>query len=347
MQLKSFRIQNFRSIKDSGDIDVARITTLLGRNESGKSNLLLGLQTLNPTDGFDELDATKNFPRHRRLTECTPTTPVVSSRWKLTDDECAQLTKQLPNATEVTHLTIGRPYGNTRWIVFEGLTDISFDIDSLKTKVSAVVEVIKTAAGELDFEKETALNAALEQFEKAATVFSNREKWASGFTAAQGPLNGALKAAGISMPDDATEDMESLAQSARDLGSYDVTEKKARDWVAKDLLPIFIFVDEYPELDGHQNIDRYLDHKGKSALTEAERNFEKLCKVADLDPSHLQKLEHGGKHEERNLLANRASAVVTSELRRLWKDRQLKVRFNLDAHHFETSDIGPHASLRC
>lgn len=40
MELKSFRVRNFRSINDSGEIDVSRITALLGRNESGKSNIL-------------------------------------------------------------------------------------------------------------------------------------------------------------------------------------------------------------------------------------------------------------------------------------------------------------------
>ena len=42
------------------------------------------------------------------------------------------------------------------------------------------------------------------------------------------------------------------------------------------------------------------------------------------------------KSEERNQIANRASAVVTAEIGRLWKDRPLKVRFNLDSAHFDT-----------
>ncbi|MEJ2043632.1 MAG: helix-turn-helix transcriptional regulator [Reinekea sp.] len=37
MQLNSFRVKNFRSINDSGEIHVSRITSLLGRIESGKS----------------------------------------------------------------------------------------------------------------------------------------------------------------------------------------------------------------------------------------------------------------------------------------------------------------------
>ena len=52
MKLKQFRIQNYRSISDSGIILVGQLTSLLGRNESGKSNLLRALHSLNPSDGF-------------------------------------------------------------------------------------------------------------------------------------------------------------------------------------------------------------------------------------------------------------------------------------------------------
>jgi predicted ATP-dependent endonuclease of OLD family len=81
MLLESFRVFNFRSIDDSGEIDVARITTLLGRNESGKTNLLLALRTLNPAEGFAALNPIKDFPRHRKLGECKDNTEVLTSRW--------------------------------------------------------------------------------------------------------------------------------------------------------------------------------------------------------------------------------------------------------------------------
>ena len=137
------------------------------------------------------------------------------------------------------------------------------------------------------------------------------------------------------MPTAGGASIDELAQTARRLASYEAEEQKASDWIIGKL-PIFILVDEYPELDGHQNIGQFLQHKSENTLTEAETNFEKLCKVAGLEPEQLQALRNDGKHEERNLIANRASAVVTREIRRLWKDRDLKVRFNLDAEHFET-----------
>ena len=108
MELQSFRVKNFRSITDSGDIELSHVTALLGRNESGKSNLLLALRTLNPAEGFKALNPTKDFPRHRRLTECTDDTEVVSSYWKLTTDEQKELAEILPRASTVTQIQTGR-----------------------------------------------------------------------------------------------------------------------------------------------------------------------------------------------------------------------------------------------
>src|ERR1035438_10700327 len=98
MELQSFRIQNYRSITDSGDIELSHVTALLGRNESGQSNLLLALRTLNPSEGFKALNPTKDFPRHCRLTECSDDTEAVSSLWKLTPDEQNELSEMLPRA---------------------------------------------------------------------------------------------------------------------------------------------------------------------------------------------------------------------------------------------------------
>ncbi len=80
MRLESFRITNFRSVSDSGWVNVLQITAILGRNESGKSNLLRRLRSLNPAEGFTALKPIKDFPRHRRFEECTDETPVVDSR---------------------------------------------------------------------------------------------------------------------------------------------------------------------------------------------------------------------------------------------------------------------------
>lgn len=61
MTLKRFRVTNFRSVMDSGWIDCDDITTLVGINEAGKSNVILALWKLNPVrDG--EIDLLHDMP---------------------------------------------------------------------------------------------------------------------------------------------------------------------------------------------------------------------------------------------------------------------------------------------
>jgi len=63
MALLQFRVQHFRSVKDSGWISCDDVTTLVGMNEAGKSNILLALWRLNPAQS-GEIVARADLPRH-------------------------------------------------------------------------------------------------------------------------------------------------------------------------------------------------------------------------------------------------------------------------------------------
>ena len=62
MRLLRFRITKFRSVDDSGWIEVDDVTTLIGTNESGKTNLFLPLWKLNPAKDGD-ISPTADYPR--------------------------------------------------------------------------------------------------------------------------------------------------------------------------------------------------------------------------------------------------------------------------------------------
>ncbi|MDR2872872.1 MAG: AAA family ATPase [Xanthomonadaceae bacterium] len=331
MQLKLFRVTNFRSIKDSGNIDVSRITALLGRNESGKSNLLRGLHSLNPLDGFKALAPIKDFPRDRRVEECTDFTDVVHSTWELDDDDKAELLKILPHATEVTKVEISRKYhGKHHYIVFPELTPVAFDETDIKSKIKKVAAGMRAKASD-----ENALEAAADAFEVKASVTKVRETWATEFAAAAKVARTALATADAELTDAQDGILTGLEELGVSIVGDKEAQKKASNW-AIGAMPKFFYLDDYPELDGHQDVAAYLQHKRQNQLKDADLNFEKLCKVAGLDPSKLQELQQKGDTEQRNQLANRASAVVTGEVTRLWKDRKLKIRFNLDGQHFDT-----------
>lgn len=334
MRLESFRVRNYRSINDSGEVVVSRITALLGRNESGKSNLLRALHSLNPIEGFDALQPIKDFPRHRRLEECTDETPVLSTTWVLDDNDKKALLEVLPRATEMERITIGRNYqGKTRTVDFPDLKAIPFDEADIKNKVKKVSAAVRAAAQKQ--EGPATLNAAADAFETAVSATRQRDAWAVQSVEAAKSLRTAL--AGVDA--ELTEKQEEVLSELEDLADSVVGDKaaqqKARNW-AVGAIPKFIYVDEYPELNGHQDIAAYLQRKSSGAHTDSDKNFEKLCKVAGLKPDELQRLLLTGDHETRNQLANRASAVVTGEIKRLWKDRALKIRFNLDANYLDT-----------
>lgn len=343
MHLESFRVWNFRSINDSGLIEMSRITALLGRNESGKTNLLLALQSLNPVEGFEALNPIKDFPRHRRLEECSDETPVVSSYWTLTNDEQQELAQILPRAKDVTKIGISRYYGKTRWVSFEGLAAQEFDQTKIKSAIRKIVPAVKAAAAKLKDSSKSQLERAANQFEKDIALTNERATWAANAVSVLATLRQDLATADVELSDTQDQHIASLEELAESIAGDKEAQQEARKWVTSKM-PIFIYLDEYPELNGHQNISEYLNRKSHpEQLTLADRNFEKLCKVASLKPEELNRLLDQNERETRNQLANRASAVVTTEIKRLWKDRPLKVRFNLDAQHLDTFISDPNS----
>lgn len=340
MRLESFSVSNYRSINDSGSINVSQITALLGRNESGKSNLLRALHRLNPVDGFEALNPIKDFPRHRRLEECRDWTKVVSSLWTLTEKERQDLTKILPRAAKVSQVEIGRNYKN-RTVSFPGLPPIAFEESDIKAKAKKIAAAVRALAQKQ--EDGTALNKSADTFEASALETTHKEDWGVDLAKVAKALRTALASADVDLTDKQEESLSELEDLATAISNDGDVQQKARNW-AVEAMPSFIYVDEYPDLDGHQDINAYLHRKAHNQLEDPDYSFEKLCKVAGLKPDGLKKLLDENDQETRNQLANRASAVVTSEIKRLWKDRALKIRFNLDAQHLDTMISDPTAT---
>lgn len=342
MKIKNFQILNFRSINDSGVIDASRITALLGRNESGKSNLLRGLHTLNPAEGFVALNPIKDFPRHRKLTECTDSTPVVSSVWELDDSERAELTSIWPRAKDVTEVQIGRHYGaKSRWARIN-VSASSFNIAAIKGLVRKIVPAINAKAESLEEINKVALVSAADAFNAAIAVGTEEDSWAAAALPAISTIRGALAAASVKLDDGSEADLNSLQDQAEAIPENVKASKAAHEWVLKKL-PVFLYLDDYPEIKGHQDINQYIARQQSSSANEADRNFQKLCKVAGLNPTQLQELLRSNEQEARAQLVNRAGAVITTEIRKRWRDRNLKIRFNLDAQHFDTLVSDPNA----
>src|SRR5438552_11765219 len=91
MQMSRFRVQNYKKIQDTGWVNSARITTLVGKNEAGKSAIFRGLSKLNPSDN-EKYSGLKEFPRRRFTTEFERHDwPVASADFTFAGDELTEL----------------------------------------------------------------------------------------------------------------------------------------------------------------------------------------------------------------------------------------------------------------
>jgi energy-coupling factor transporter ATP-binding protein EcfA2 len=361
LKLLSYRVQDFRSIRDSGIVSLAlskcakghdrSVTALVGRNESGKSNLLLALATLNPPDGRKPLTKIKDFPRDRHESEWNPEFQFLNTTWVLEDADRDALASISPAFTRVGRASISRSYEGGLFIGFDVLKP-AFDMSEHAKRVRKLVPLLRgMLKGVEDETDQLRLEAAID-----GLVLSNPPQhpdaaWCTSLLKVAEAVREALGDAGKVPPDAADELLAASEGAAGAVSSYEDAAARARKYVVQSM-PHFVYVAEFPELSGHQNIEEllYKSHPHQSPPgrkrddhNESELNFFKMAQVAGFDPKRLYELGAEG-HEERSQILNRAGAVISARLRERWKDRSLKVRYNLDGVHLDTLVSDPNTS---
>ena len=116
MQLKGFQVFKFRNIIDSGWVDVSSVSTFVGQNECGKSNLLQALFMLNPYDEEEQYRINSDWPIDM-WPPGDPSEVVCKAQFTLSDDEIrdfieeAQLVEEAEPETE-TDTDAGKEQNN-------------------------------------------------------------------------------------------------------------------------------------------------------------------------------------------------------------------------------------------
>jgi energy-coupling factor transporter ATP-binding protein EcfA2 len=342
MRLTRFRVKNYRSVNDSGSIEVRDRTALVGRNESGKTNLLLALASLKPPGGMEELTFVKDFPRDRLRDEFSENITVLETAWELTDREMEDLTDIFPRARGVREVTVSRRYQARRAVGFVGLPALAVDANMVSESLSGIQRSVNASLRGKDADASTAIKGTFEELSGALSDSAGDPgEWAEEAATAVRSFRSAVGALDPAIPDNNADRLAVIEAHAEDIRRDEEAYKEARNWVGGKL-PIFVYLSEYAQLDGHQDISAFLHRRAQGPRLESDENFDKLVKVAGLDPAELNNLL-ARDHEERQQLANRASAVTTRKIRELWTERQLTVRFNLDAQYFDTLISDPNS----
>ena len=125
MKLKNVKVENFKSILDSGFVEIQDdVTCVVGKNESGKSAFLNALYRLNPANSSAKFDVQKHYPawlekRHRRegivLEEVSP----ITAEFELTEDEIDSLAARFGKGTlAASSVTVKKSYKGSQVYAF-------------------------------------------------------------------------------------------------------------------------------------------------------------------------------------------------------------------------------------
>ena len=121
MRLKSFQVEKFRNVVDSGEVAVEKqVTCLVGKNEAGKSALLEALHLFNPAygEGFSVDDQYPRWlaARDRRAGDLSEAVPIAV-RLELEDHEMAEVEDTLgPGVLTSPKIKVSKRYnGGTLW----------------------------------------------------------------------------------------------------------------------------------------------------------------------------------------------------------------------------------------
>lgn len=370
MKLERFRVTKFRSVMDSGWIDCDDVTTLVGINEAGKSNLLLSLWKLKPAkDG--EIDPLHDLPiklysAERDNLQNIPfiladfsiekkLRNVISKKAQCTEDEVSivRVTRYYDGEYEISFPN----FGMTTDIESKSVIDL---ILAAQTKLKTLNEVTKGEAG-IKTEAENMLNSALNSvsgserlnktnYEKLKNILVLKTKAAS--RSEIGPL--------------VTEFVSEIETVFLVLFNNPPQDVEGITELVVESIPPFVYYSNYGNLDSQI----YLPHAVKWLKGEKVPGFNNEAKVrtlrvlfdfVNLDPSEILELgkdpkliaiERKGQNKdyvpsaaeiqivsdqksERSILLQSASTDLTKNFKEWWKQGSYIFRFEADGEYFK------------
>jgi energy-coupling factor transporter ATP-binding protein EcfA2 len=336
MQLTAFRIFKYRNIEDSGLVKLAdRLTCVVGKNQSGKTNLLKGLQKLNPHDKSVRYDARSDWPRGGRRAK-DDTQIVCEAHFDL-DAEQEELSRLTDSTTRPARTVVTKNYSGQYTVQFPDNPDLFSnrahpnDVE----RIGAELTVPNAPVGEAFF------RAAGECIAEARQL-AHEGRFADIATLAE-PQRQKLERAGSNEhPQNQNEAQylswytNLLGRISNELSALPTMQRKAQECIIKHL-PTFIYMDEHRSFEGTAQLDQVAQRINQP--TPQDETLLMIFKLAGLD---LQKLiEQGNSHDpgtirERQYDLQDAGEILTKSVAERWAQNPYKIQFRADGQRFFT-----------
>lgn len=292
MKLTHVRIQNFKSILDTGKFSVGELCCLVGKNEAGKTATLSALQSLRPYgEAQTTFDVDEDYPRRyaTRYDERHKDSDaeVVRTWWQMSDEAHQKLVDKFgEDAVTSREFEIAKRYkqDGTSWIV---------PIDEAKA-VAHAIELQR-------------LNAAEKKVvDKVSTA---KELIAA-----------------VDAQDTPTEKLTALKARFSEYRKSSVT-LKAIDLLS-ELVPKFFYTSHYDRMSGQISAQQIANDKAQNDVDPGDEIFLDFLRLAGTD---LDELNASPRYEQLNAKCEAASADITDQIFKYWsQNKHLEVQVQLN-----------------
>jgi energy-coupling factor transporter ATP-binding protein EcfA2 len=292
MRLKRARVQNYKSIIDSGWVEFDEITCLVGKNESGKTAFLQALEKLNPVEAAHaDFNYIYDYPASRytaykREHEDKPA-DVIEAEFELTQESRRAIEAAFgPGALKRDRITITKTYAN-----------------KLSWRVSVDEKLIVQYLG-------GQLRGHSDALDAAVTAATDGDELLNAITAHGTDVPGAPQ----------------LVKTIHTWHAHSIWQGVVN--ALKPLIPRFFYFDDYSVMRGRISLDDLIRRQTQGGkIEDHERPFLALLSLIGTTAEELRDETHS---ERLTRELEGASNAITDEMFQFWtQNDRLEVRFEL------------------
>lgn len=329
MRLRAARVQNYRSVRDTGLFDVEHDKTILvGPNEAGKTAVLQALQRIKAPAGVKGFDALRDYPRalYNDITTGAvkpEDVPVAMAVFDLDDDERAEL----PEDLQKVRYSFTRMMDNKARHHLEGAPalpvygTISRDLQRLAAHIDVRTPV---AEGQ---------PASRIQAEKIAALTKNWREATPLYASFTEDLRSWL-AATVTLIDETDPAQEERLDRLNDAVRKGVEQNEALEYL-HERIPVFVLFSNYFRVRPLIHLAHLAQRLSSKILDDDQYDYGNSCLLKLLgftaqDLSALGQVNEAGSDQAKQLQKNRdqldersyqlnaASVKLTKEIRSVW-----------------------------
>jgi energy-coupling factor transporter ATP-binding protein EcfA2 len=360
MRLIKFKVQDFRSVTDSGWVEAEQVTALIGVNESGKTNLLLPLWKLNPArEG--EIKPTSDYPKakYAAVRENPKHFWFIHAHFTTDElvDELVALTNLDKSVLGVVY--VAKNFAGQIWINFPNHTRPAF------IPLSELQQLLETASLEISAMAQLAKEGILKESILASlnriksSITEDEKNDVDSIATMIGTLKAELPeatAATSSIVPRFNLLLETLVTFEQRLKAPLPAEAEGvRELILKNL-PKFVFYSNYGNLDSEIYLPHVVENLKRTDLGAREaakaRTLRVLFSFVRLKPEEILELGKdfpttpqraptqdeidaiATKKRERTILLHSAGTDLTKSFRNWWKQGDYTFEFQADGDHF-------------